>query len=110
MKLDKKSYIIYAELQLLIIKIDECESNLQKLSIRKLGENISSGYSMSTIQAFDHIEKKYTLYRQEDCMKRFSTSLRVHDTNILNFEKKQMLPLTKYTKIQQILTFLEIES
>ena len=49
MKLDKKSYIIYAELQLLIIKIDECESNLQKLSTRKLGENISSGYSMSTI-------------------------------------------------------------
>ena len=56
------------------------------------------------------MEKKYTLYRQEDCMKRFSTSLRVHATNILNFEKKQMLPLTKYTKIQQILTFLEIES
>ena len=49
MKLDKKSCIIYAELQLLIIKIDECESNLQKLSTRKLGENISSGYSMSTI-------------------------------------------------------------
>ena len=49
MKLDKKSYIIYAELQLLIIKIDECESNLQKLSTRKLGENISSGYSVSTI-------------------------------------------------------------
>ena len=49
MKLDKKSYIIYAELQLLIIKIDECESNLQKLSTRKLGENISSGYSISTI-------------------------------------------------------------
>ena len=49
MKLDKKSYIIYAELQLLIIEIDECESNLQKLSIRKLDENISSGYSMSTI-------------------------------------------------------------
>ena len=49
MKLDKKSYIIYAELQLLIITIDECESNLQKLSTRKLGENISSGYSVSTI-------------------------------------------------------------
>ena len=49
MKLDKKSYIIYAELQLLILEIDECESNLQKLSTRKLDENISSGYSMSTI-------------------------------------------------------------
>ena len=49
MKLDKKPYIIYAELQLLIIEIDECESNLQKLSTRKLDENISSGYSMSTI-------------------------------------------------------------
>ena len=52
MKLDKKSYIIYAELQLLIIKIDECESNLQKLSTRKLGENISSGYQC---QLFRHL-------------------------------------------------------
>ena len=50
---------------------------------------------MSTIWAFDHIENKHTLYRGEDCMKKFCISLRKHATNLINFEKKKMLPLTK---------------
>ena len=31
---------------------------------------------MSTIYAFDNIESKHTLYRGEDCMKKFCTLLR----------------------------------
>ena len=50
---------------------------------------------MSTTWAFNNIENKHSLYRWEDCMKRFCSSLREHATNILNFEKKKMLPLTK---------------
>ena len=51
---------------------------------------------MSTIRAFDDIgKKKYTLYRGEDCMKKSCTSLREHATNVVNFEKKKMTPLTK---------------
>ena len=33
---------------------------------------------MSTIWAFDHMEIKHTLYRGEDCMKKFEESLREH--------------------------------
>ena len=50
---------------------------------------------MSAIWAFDHTKKIYTLYRGKDCMKKFCSSLRDHAINILNFEKKKMLPLTK---------------
>ena len=50
---------------------------------------------MSTIWAFDNIENKHTLYCGEDCMIKFGKSLREHDKNIINFEKKKMLPLTK---------------
>ena len=50
---------------------------------------------MSTIWAFDNIENKHTLHRGEDCMKKFCTSLREHATNVINFEKKKILPLTK---------------
>ena len=43
--------------------------------------------------------KKYvkikTLDRGEKCRKKFSTSLREHATNVISFEKKKMLPLTK---------------
>ena len=48
---------------------------------------------MSTILAFDNTGNKHTLYRGEDCMKKFCTSLREHATNV--FEKRKMSPLTK---------------
>ena len=50
---------------------------------------------MSTIWAFYHIENKHNLYRGKDCTKRFCESLREHAKNIIDFEKKKMLPLTK---------------
>ena len=60
---------------------------------------------MSTICAFDHIENKHTLYCGKDCMKKFCSSLREHAVNILNFEKKKMLPLTKEElKLHQVTT------
>ena len=49
---------------------------------------------MSTIWGFDHIEDKHTLYCRKDCTKKFCTSLREHTKNVIDFEKKKMLPLT----------------
>ena len=65
---------------------------------------------MSKICAFDHIENKHSLYHGKNCMKTFCSSLREPAINILNFEKKKMLPLTKeelnYIKMQQLCTFV----
>ena len=44
---------------------------------------------MSTMWDFDNIANNHTLYREEDRMKKFCTSLREHATN-----EKKMLPLT----------------
>ena len=57
MKSDKMPYIIYANIESLIRKIDVCANNLKKLSTVKVGEHIPCGYSKSTIWGFDHIEK-----------------------------------------------------
>ena len=62
MKSDKISYIIFADIESLIKKIERCENNPENSSTRKIGENIPCGYSMSTIYAFDHIENKNTYY------------------------------------------------
>ena len=78
MKSDKMPYIIYADIELLITKIDECVNNLKKLSTVKVGEHIPCGYSKSTIWGFDHIENKHMLYREKDRMKKFCDSLREH--------------------------------
>ena len=95
MKSDKVQYIIDVDIEFLINKIDRCANNPDNSSTRKIGEYIPCGYSMSTVWTFDNIENKHTLYCREDCMKMFCTSLRKHATNVINFEKKKMLPLTK---------------
>ena len=94
MKSDKIPYIIYADIKSLIRKIDGCANNPENSSTKKIDEHIPCGYSMSKIWEFDHTEKKDTLYRGKDCMKKICTSLREPTKNIIDFEK-HMLPLTK---------------
>ena len=106
------SYNIYANIESLIEKINGCIDNPGNSSTTKIGEHIPCWSSMSTIWVFDNIENKHTLYLGENCMKKFCTSLRQHATNVINFEKKKILRLTKkksqyYTKIQQNITFVE---
>ena len=57
-KSDNTQYIIYADLESLIKKLDVCKSNPEKSSATKVGEKIPFGYSMSTMWIFDDIENK----------------------------------------------------
>ena len=50
---------------------------------------------MSKIWWFDQIEDNHTLYHGKDCIKKFFASLRGHTENIIDFENKKMLSLTK---------------
>ena len=78
-------YIIYADIESLIKKIDEYETNWEKYSTVKIGDNIPCEYSMSTIWRFDHIKDKHALYHEKDCMKEFCESLREHAKSITGF-------------------------
>ena len=53
---------------------------------------------MSTTLAFDSTKNKHSLYLVEDCMKTFFISLMEHTTDEINFEKKEMFPLTEKKK------------
>ena len=88
-------YIIYADIESLIQKVDGCANNPENSSTTKIAEHIPCKYSMSTIWTFDHIENKHTLYCRKDCVKKFYKSLREQVKNIIDFEKKKLLPLTK---------------
>ena len=59
MKLDKIPYIIFANIESLIEKIDGCGNNSENSSTTKIDEHIPCGYSMSTIWAFNNIENKH---------------------------------------------------
>ena len=88
MKSDKIPYIIYADTESLIRKINGCANNPEKSSTIKVGEYFPCGYSISTILGFDHIENKHGLYRGKDWMKKFCDSLKEHAKNIVLFENK----------------------
>ena len=55
-KSDKATFIIYADLERMMEKIDRCKNNPGNLSTTKLSAHIPSSFSMSTISSFRSIE------------------------------------------------------
>ena len=88
-KSDKIPFIIYADLECIIEKIDGCKNNPENPSTTNVSEHIQSGFSMSTISSFRSIENKHDVYRSKDCMKKFCKFLREHAIKIINFTKKK---------------------
>ena len=70
-KSDKVPFIIYANLECIIEKIDGCKKNPENSSTTKVSEHIPSGFSMYTISLFRSIEDKHDIYRRKNCMKTF---------------------------------------
>ena len=61
-KFDKGSFIIYADLECIIEKIDGCKNNLENSSTTRVSKHIPSAL-MSTISSFRSIENKHDVYR-----------------------------------------------
>ena len=95
MKSDSMPSIIYADIESIIRKIDGCAWNPEKSSTMKKGKEIPPEYSMPLIWGFYHRENKHDLLRRKDCMKRFCDSLKRHAKNIILFEKKKIITVSK---------------
>ena len=89
-KSDKAPFIIYADLECIIEKINGCKNNPENSSAKKLSEHISSGFSMSTISSFRCIKNKHDVYRGKECIKKFCAFLRGHLMKIINFKNKKL--------------------
>ena len=88
-KYDKAPFIIYADFECIIEKIDGCKNNSENSSTTRVSEHILSGFSMSTISSFRSIENKHGVYRGKNCMKKFCEFLREHAMKIINFKRKK---------------------
>ena len=95
---DKAPFIIYADFDCIIEKIDRCKNDPENSSATKVNEHIPSGFSMSIISSFRSIENKHDVYRGKNCMKKFCEFLREHAVKIINFKKKKLKLLTKEQK------------
>ena len=63
-KSDKAPFIVYANLECIIEKIDGCKNNPENSSTTTIvSEHIPSGLSTSTVSLFRSIEYKHDVYR-----------------------------------------------
>ena len=67
-KSDKAPFIIFADRECIIEKIDGCKNNPDNSFTTKVSEHILSGFAMSTIPSFGSIENKNkrTVYREHN--------------------------------------------
>ena len=91
----RSAFIIYADLDCFLEKINTCYNNPEELSTTEINKHAPSGYSLFTHCSFDKTKNKLDYYRGDDCMEKFCKDLREHATKIINYEKKKMILLTK---------------
>ena len=90
----KLPFVIYADLECLLEKMDTCYNNPKESSTTEKNKHTPSGYSLFTHCSFDQTENKLDYYRGKNCMKTFCKDLRTHAIKIINYENKIMIPLT----------------
>ena len=94
----KVSWIIYADLEFLLKKMDACQNNPEKSYTEKKAKHIPSGYFLATCCSLGKStnEKKY--YRGEYCMEMFCNDLENQAMKRINYEKKEIISLTNEEK------------
>ena len=65
----KVPFIIYADLESLLEKINTCHNNPEKSSTTKINQHTPSGYSLFKHCSFDKTKNKSNYYRGENCTK-----------------------------------------
>ena len=94
-KFMRAPFVFYADLESSLEKMNTCHNNPEKSSTTKINKHTASGYSVLTYCSFDKTKNKFDYYRGKNCMKNFCLDLREHTTEIINYEKKEIIPLTK---------------
>ena len=75
-KLLRVPFIIYADLECLLKKVNTCQNNPEKSYTEKKAVHKPSWYSLLTCYSFDKSKNEKKHYRGKDCMKMFSNDLK----------------------------------
>ena len=90
----KVPFIIYADLECLLKKMQSCKNNPKNSYTEKKVKHKPSGYAWCSICLFDDTKNKCYFYRGKDCIEKFCKDLKELGTEMINFKKKEMIPLT----------------
>ena len=94
----KVPFIIYADLESLLEKMNTCHNNPKKPSTTKINKHTHSAHSLFTHCSFDTTKSRLDYYRGEKCMKSFCLYLKEYATKIINYEKKRNDAIKKRRK------------
>ena len=85
--------MIYADFECLLEKMHSCQNNPEKSYIEKKTKHKPSGYSLFTTCSFDAAKNTLDCYRGKDYIEKLCKDLREHAVKIVNYEKREMIPL-----------------
>ena len=94
----KIPHVIYADLECLLLKQQSCQNNPNNSYTEREAINEPCGYSLDLVSSFDSRENKHSFYRGKDCIKKFGKELKRICIKIVNYEQKEMIPLTDKEK------------
>ena len=87
----KVPFIIYADLECLLIKQKSCRNNPNDSYIEKKAMHEPYGYSLDLVSSFDSKQNKHSFCRGKDCIKKFCSDLKEFATKIINYKEKEMI-------------------
>ena len=90
----KVSFVIYADLQCLLIKQKSCQNNPNESYTERKAMHELCGYSIDLVSSFDSKQNKHNFYRRKVCIKSVCKDLKELGTKRINCEEKEMIPLT----------------
>ena len=90
----KTPFVIYADLECLLIKKQSCQTNPNVSYTETKAIYELCGYALNLVCSFDSKQNKRSFYREKDCIKRFCCDLKELGTKIINYEQKEMIALT----------------
>ena len=94
----KAPFTICLDLECILKKVQSCQNNPEKSYTEKIARHEPSGWSMFKKCSFNEKENKLNYYRGKDCIEKLCKKLKKRAMKIINYEKKEMIPLTKEEK------------
>ena len=75
-------------------KTQYCQNNTENSYTEKKTKRKPSGYTWCSVCSFDDTKNKHCFYRGKDCIEKLCKDLKELGMEMINFKKKEMIPLT----------------
>ena len=92
----KTPFVIYVDLECILLKQQSGQNKLIESHAEQKAVNEPCCYSLHLVCLFDSKKDKHSFYRGKDCVKRFCSELKELGKKVINYEQKEMTPLTDH--------------